>query len=61
MGCVVACAGVERANLRYIWLINSLEQCFSNWVPQEGVSGSERRKFVMAEQFYWRSQYVCTN
>ena len=29
MAYAVACAGVERANLRYIWLINSLEQCFS--------------------------------
>jgi hypothetical protein len=32
-----------------------IEQCGSNWVPQTGVLGSERRKSVMAEEFYWLS------
>jgi len=38
-----------------------LDQCFSNcaprntMVPRIGVRGSERRKCVMAEEFYWRS------
>jgi len=34
---------------------NNLQRCFSNWVPQRGVRGSERRKCVLGEEFYWRS------
>jgi len=38
-----------------------LDQYFSNWalrntkVRRMGVNGSERRKCVMADEFYWRS------
>ena len=31
----------------------SIETCFANWSPQNGVRGSERPKCVMAEKFYW--------
>ena len=34
---------------------NNLQRCFSNWVPQRGVRGSERRACVWGEEFYWRS------
>jgi hypothetical protein len=40
---------------------HGVEQCFSDWVlrkprvPQNGVRGSERRKSIMAEEFFWRS------
>jgi hypothetical protein len=40
-----------------IWKLscdNCLVQCFSNWFPRRGVRGSERRKCVMAEEFYLR-------
>jgi hypothetical protein len=30
-----------------------LNQCFSKWVPRTSVRGSERRKCVMAEEFYY--------
>jgi len=33
----------------------AIDQCFSNWVPQRGVRGSERRKCAIAEELYWRS------
>jgi hypothetical protein len=39
---------------------SSLMQCFSNWVPRRGLKDSERRKFVMAEEFYLRSK-ICTS
>jgi hypothetical protein len=32
-----------------------IQQCFSDWIPQRGVRGSERRKCVMANEPYWRS------
>jgi len=32
-----------------------LMQCFSDWVSRRDVRDSERRKCVMAEEFYWRS------
>jgi hypothetical protein len=30
---------------------NSLDQCFSKWVPRRGLGGSDRRKCIMAEEF----------
>lgn len=35
--------------------VTGLKQRGSNWVPQRGVMGSERRKRTMAEEFYWLS------
>ena len=36
----------------------TVHQCFSNWAPRRGVRGSDRRKCVMVEGFYWRSK-IC--
>jgi hypothetical protein len=33
---------------------HTVEQCFSNLVLGRGVRGSEIRKCVMAEEYYWR-------
>jgi hypothetical protein len=36
------------SGLARVFYCNGVEQCFSNWVPQTGVRGFERRKCVMA-------------
>ena len=36
-------------------------QYFSNWVSRSGVRGSERRKWVLAEEFYWWSEICNTS
>ena len=38
-----------------------IEQCFSNWVPRRGVSGSEGRKCVMAEDFIGGPKFLRTS
>ena len=46
--------------VNFKWLF-SLNQCFSNRVPQMGVRCSERRKFLMMEIFIGGLKLVCTN
>jgi hypothetical protein len=44
----------------WFWVLgHRLKQCFSNWIsrnprgPRRDVRGSERRKRIIAEEFYW--------
>jgi hypothetical protein len=51
--CFIACV-IDNYTLAHV----AIDKCFSSWVPQRGVRGSERRKCAIAEELYWQSQ-IC--
>jgi hypothetical protein len=51
------CGFLSRTSSTYP--IIGVEQCFSHWGPRRDVTGSEGRKCIVVEEFYWRYK-ICT-